>query len=120
MLVVLGHFTSCTTNSRRSSIDTVKSIGYQKILAEASILRENVHHDTLVVSFQKWPDSFQLLNPLQVHYHSHGFKLLMTKFIGQEQGLFVITEQNFHIPDLPEVTYESISKGIYWYEDYRE
>ncbi|MEM9445127.1 MAG: hypothetical protein AAGA18_07215 [Verrucomicrobiota bacterium] len=110
---------SCTSQSKDSAIELVKNIGSEKLLAEATILKENITPGAFVIPPRTWPDSFQLLAPMQVRQQESGFQLLMTKFIGQEKGLLIITAQKYTPQESELISYTYLFDGIYWYEDLR-
>lgn len=63
-----------------------------------------------------WPASFHEMRPLQVGVYRDGFTLTFYSKPNLESGLYVVPLQMDHIPaERPNVKYEPVVEGIYWY-----
>lgn len=110
-------FTACSSHSSKSDATIlIKTMGAEKLQAEASMLKQELPPNSFIIQESLWPDSFRLLDPLQIHNEKEGFKILLVKFIGWEAGVLVVTEPHYDPIGTVSTTFDLIDDGIYWYE----
>jgi hypothetical protein len=108
---------SACKDARRDALSILNTQSATRLREDARLLAAKSGGTAFEVAPELLPASFRAFAPVVVRYYEPGYGILVTKWISHETGIYVLPTASIYQPQsTPNVRYEKISDGVYWYE----